>query len=126
MTPYLQAYATYISNNADRELTWTESLDLHFQRGAVISTPSAFVIARPVDSAWPDELHPDPFHIASRSSPTWHVWAAAGKLSALLAIAHAHGVREVTYQRRDNLRLRRLSLPPVQSSAPRPPFILPE
>ena len=109
MTPYLAAHSDYIT--ADRELSWSDALEIHLQLGAVVSTPDAFVMARPVYFHWEDQKHLDPFQISPPTLGTWHVWAAAGSVNALLTIARAHNVREVTFQRHGQQRLRRMTIP---------------
>ena len=108
MNPYLSAHAAYIS--AERELSWSEALEIHLQHGAVISTPEAFVMARPVYASWPEENHLDPFLIAPPTLGAWHVWAAAGDVHELLRIARLYNVRSITFQRHGQQRLRRMSI----------------
>jgi hypothetical protein len=107
MTPYLSAFEEYEKH--DRGVSWTDALDFHLQRGAVISTPDAFVMARPVDVDWEDDLHVMLRHL-STDEQCWHVWAVAGSLKELLTLAHLHGVRWVTYQRHGQDRLRRVAI----------------
>lgn len=105
MNPYLTAFHKY--EEADREVSWTDALDFHFQHGAVISTPELFVMARPVALTWSFErqtgLYYDPLLIRSSE---WHVWACAGDLRTLLKLATKHYVHRVTYQRHGQQKLR--------------------
>ena len=107
MTPYLTAFEEYQKH--DRGESWTDALDYHFQRGAVVSTPDVFVMARPVRWDWDDDLHTMLGPVAE-SAQGWHVWVVAGKLEELLVLAHLHGVRWITYQRHGQDRLRRVAI----------------
>lgn len=106
MNPYLQAHTAYHSHG-EQEVTWTEAMEFHLQRGAVVSTPEIFVMARPVHDF--PENHPDLDYTAPYSD-CWHIYAAAGDLRQLLALARSHGIREVTFQRRGRERLHSLRL----------------
>ncbi len=107
MNAYLTAFEEYEKH--DREVSWTDALDYHFQRGAVISLPRCFVLARAVDAEWEDDLHAMLGPVAN-SWTCVHVWAVAGDLRELLALAMAHGVKHVTYQRHDAQTLRRANI----------------
>lgn len=107
MTPYLTAFEEYEKH--DRGVSWTDALDFHLQRGAVISTPEAFVMARPVRWDWEDDLHTMLGPVAN-AGDCWHVWVVAGDLQEVMKLAHRHGVRWVTYQRHAQDRVRRKSL----------------
>lgn len=107
--PYLRAWAEY--QRAERGVSWTEALELHFQRGAVVSTAELFVMARIVSRGWEDDMHLD---LANYGRPgaydCWHVWCVAGDLRALAALARQHGVRWVSYQRHGQARVKRVEI----------------
>jgi hypothetical protein len=109
MNAYLTAFEEYEKH--DREVSWTDALDYHFQRGAVITLPRCFVMCRPVRMEWPDEIHTS---LTTFGAPwphdSWHVWCVAGDLRELLALATAYGVKHVTYQRHDAQTLRRANI----------------
>jgi hypothetical protein len=103
MIPYLTAFQEYQKH--DRGESWTDALDFHLQRGAVISTPELFVMARPVRREWEDDLHTMLGPVA-KAGDCWHVWVGAGNLHELLDLARRHGVQWLTYQRHGQDRLR--------------------
>ena len=107
MNAYLAAVEEYEKH--DREVSWTDALDYHFQHGAVICLPRCFVMARAVRMEWEDDLHAMLGPVAN-SWTCVHVWCVAGDLRELLALAVAHGVRNVTYQRHDAQTLRRANI----------------
>ncbi len=107
MNPYLTAHAAYVAE--DRDVDWTTALDVHFQRGVVISLPDVFLLARPVDWLAEDADHLSLDHWMP-GSDAWHVWAAAGSVPRLLQIAREQGAHQVSFQRRDEGRLRRYHL----------------
>lgn len=107
MSAYLSAHALY--TDGDREVTWTEALDFHHQCGVVLSTPTVFVMARPVMMTWPDELH-HTLTIAPSSADGWHVWAAAGDLPKMFEFAKEIGARQISFQRRDDARVRKYKM----------------
>lgn len=107
MTPYLSAFEEYEKH--DRGVSWTDALDFHLQRGAVIATPDAFVMARRVRWDWEEDLHTMLGPVAD-DGDGWHVWCGAGKLEELLTLAHLHGVRWITYQRHGQDALRMVSI----------------
>lgn len=112
MNPYLLAHQKYLTHTP-HEHTWAAALDIHLQAGAVISTPAAFVMARPVSRTWPREFHPDLSYIHPYPSPTWHIYAAAGSLSALMQLAREHQIQSVTYQRRARQTIHFLAIPSI-------------
>lgn len=108
MNPYLHAWDAYHARGAPWT-PWTVALDWHLQHGLVIATPAAFLMARPVPSAADDAAH------LTLSLPQgtdlldcWHVWAAAGDLGALLAIAADHPLPWISWSRRGRLPLTRV------------------
>lgn len=107
MNPYLTAFQEYEKH--DRGYSWTDALEYHFQFGAVISTPDAFVMARPVQWDWEDDLHTMLGPVAN-GGDCWHVWVVAGDLAGLLKLARRHGVKWITYQRHGQDWLRHASI----------------
>lgn len=107
MSPYLLAFSEYEKH--DREVSWTDSLDYHFQHGAVVATCDAFVMARPVALDWRDDLHTSlEWRLENDGrNDCWHIWCVAGDLGAALRLAIAHDVRWLTYQRHGLEGLRR-------------------
>lgn len=106
MTPYLKAHEEYLKE--DRGMTWTEALDWHFQVGAVVSTPEFFAMLRPVELRWSDDEHQAAMLAAPATSDTWHVWAVAGSLAAMLWMALRHDIEWVTFQRHGGEKVRRM------------------
>ena len=105
MSPYLTAFHKY--QEIERGVSWTDALDFHFQHGVVISTPEVFVLARRVSIYWSDEEQVSLFQpLDLKFSEKWQVWAVAGDLGKLLALAKEHHVRLVTYQRHGCQKLR--------------------
>jgi len=103
MTPYLAAFRAY--HREPPGVPWTVAVELHLQRGWVVSTPALFVMARPVCAAWPDAEILD-LHSTARQLPgpydCWHVWAASGAVAALLDCARHYdpAVGWASFQRR--------------------------
>lgn len=110
MKPYLLAFEAYHAGG-DQEITWTAAMDHHLQHGAVVSTPDLFVMARPVHDF--PENHPD-FNFTAPWSDCWHIYAAAGDLKKLLALARDHKIRTITFQRRGTEKIHCLTLPPLK------------
>jgi hypothetical protein len=108
VNPYLAAYDAFHSLG-EHETPWTVAMEIHLQRGAVVCTPWYFVMARPVDPAWPPDDQTDLIRTLDAGA-CWHVFAAAGDVSRLLTLAKAHGVERVTYQRRGESRLRSMRI----------------
>src|SRR5690606_7476234 len=104
MSPYLRAYEAYHSDG-EPYIPWSDALDFHLQKGVVISDERVFLMARRVRMDWPDEDHVS-FRVADDGND-WHVWAAAGTLSALLPFIKQHGAGNISFQRRHS-RIRRL------------------
>lgn len=107
MNPYLEAFHLYAKS--DREVSWTDALEVHLQAGAVVSVAGGFVMARRVWKVWDDARHLD-LAMVNPHGDCWHVWAAAGDLSRLLALAAPQGVRWVSYQRHGQERVRRVRI----------------
>lgn len=104
MTPYLTAWRLYTAH--ERETPWTDALEIHLQRGAVLSSPDGFVMLRRVGDDWPDAWHLD-LHRVATCGNCWHVWAAAGSMRAMAEFAALLQVQTVTFQRRFQERLHR-------------------
>lgn len=109
MTPYLTAYNLYHSAG-EMDVSWTEAIDYHAQRGAIIATPYLFVMARPVSPDWPENWHSDISHAQAGTSRVWHIYAAAGDLHGLLCLAKSHGISHVTFHRRAKNKLHWLAI----------------
>lgn len=107
MNSYLTAFHEYEKH--DRGVSWTDALDFHLQRGAVISMPEAFVMARRVRMEWEEDLHTMLGPVAE-DGDCWHVWVVAGNLESLLKLASRHKVKWLTYQRHGQDWLRHVSL----------------
>jgi hypothetical protein len=75
MTPYDQARAVYGSETCARSLE--ADVMLHVQCGYVVSTPSAFALARPVWSYWPHEQMQKPW-ITAPAGDCWWIWLLCG------------------------------------------------
>ncbi len=107
MSPYLMAFEEY--EKCDRGVSWTEALELHLQRGAVVSTPAGFVMVRPVYACWRDEAHLDLGMVAPVGrADCWHVWAAAGDLRELLGFLSREELPWLSFQRHGGERLHRM------------------
>jgi hypothetical protein len=85
MTPVEKAAAVY-----QREWcasTFREDLEAHLLNGYVHSTPTAFVMARPVCSTVDEGLILNPWHRFDRGEcDAWLIWLAAGDLASLLSL----------------------------------------
>ena len=106
MSPYLQAAILY-SNAGDVETryTWNEVITYHLHYAHVLSTPTGFLLARPVISTLTDTHGTlDPLH-SPTSSDCWHIWAAAGNLPELLSQARLHPLPFVSWNRRQKFRI---------------------
>jgi hypothetical protein len=99
MPPYLTAYHKY--HERPPAIGWTHALDFHLQHGMILSTPDCFVMLRPIpdDAADADIIALKNWPIPSPT--TWHIWMAAGNLTALLGLAKFHRIEHLTFQRRD-------------------------
>lgn len=107
MNPYLQAFEIY-HRFGEPGFSWREAMEIHLQYGTVISTDTAFIMARRVRSADPDAVH---LALSPLQSPVdsdcWNIWVAAGRLDSLLSISEAFPTPWVSYCRRDSTELRR-------------------
>ncbi len=76
MTPFQQAQAVYEREPCAR--TFEADLYLHLAfGGTVLSTPTVFMMARPVFSHWPEDRLKDP-RWAEQDGDAWYVWLLAG------------------------------------------------
>lgn len=73
--PFADAAAVYDREPCARP--FVEDFEAHLRYGWVISTPSLFLMARPVRSDWPEDVVLNPFALPD-SPDMWHVWLAAG------------------------------------------------
>ena len=62
--------------------TFREELEAHLLHGFVLSTPTAFVMGRPIRADSPHELQADPWHVF-KEPDCWLVWLAAGDLASI-------------------------------------------
>lgn len=107
MSPYLVAYQTY--HREPPGIPWVDAIDFHLQHGFVYSSPTAFLLARPVRWDAPDSEH---LELAPHTNPdphAWHIWAAAGDLREIIQIGLRVRAELLSYQRR-NHRLHRVTL----------------
>lgn len=72
--PYLRAAAVYPTDEA-----FMADLQPHLVRGFVRSTPTCFVMGRPVASTASADLLNDPWHVFSEPD-AWFVWLCAGDM----------------------------------------------
>ena len=102
MTPVERAAAVYEREDCAR--TFREDLEAHLLNGYVYSTPTAFVMARPVRHDAPREELVNPWHVFPRGEwDAWMVYLAAGDLEEFwrrepFPLAH------VIYERQNALR----------------------
>ena len=99
MSPYLAAHAAY-HRDGPPAVPWLHAMEFHHQCAFVFSTPSLFLLARPVMMDWTPEEHIS-FLTADRDQADgWFVWSAGGDLKQILEIAAAFGARNACFQRR--------------------------
>lgn len=80
MTPVEQAAAVY--DREDCRRTFREDLELHLLHGYVFSTPTLFMMGRPVNKDAPREWIVDPSHeFAADDWNCWLLYLAAGRIS---------------------------------------------
>lgn len=83
MTPVWMAAAVYESEPCAR--SFREDLEAHLQNGYVFSTPTAFVMGRPVDSGADPAQIVDPWHgFDPAQCDAWLVYLAAGNIADVL------------------------------------------
>ena len=83
MTPVWMAAAVYEAEPCAR--SFREDLEAHLQNGYVFSTPTAFVMGRPVDSGADPAAIVDPLHgFDPEDCDAWLVYLAAGSIADVL------------------------------------------
>ena len=83
MTPVWMAAAVYEAEPCAR--SFREDLEAHLQNGYVFSTPTAFVMGRPVDSGADPAQIVDPWHgFNPAECDAWLVYLAAGNIADVL------------------------------------------
>lgn len=110
MSPYLRAFETYHTGGQGL-YRWKDLLEAHFQFGAVISTPTGFLMAWPCHTSIP-ETHTRLLSPLQFTTPPdcWHIWIAAGDLHELLTHASLHPLPFVSWHRRAGaLKIHRLA-----------------
>lgn len=100
MTPFQQAQQVYQTEHCARDF-WTD-LHLHFTHGYVFSTPTAFIMGRPVDKTATYELITDPT-VCFPNPNAWLVYLAAGNLREFLRF-EPYCLRWIGWERENNLR----------------------
>ncbi len=113
MSHYLTAYNLYQA--AHRDVSWTDALDVHLQRGVVVNVSDFFAMLRPVGWDWSDDWQLDLSCVLREGSCSifpnmWHVWCVAGDLREMLRMASGYGVEWVSYQRHGQARVRRAEI----------------
>lgn len=84
MTPAEQAAAVYEREACAR--SFREDLEAHLLNGYVFSTPTAFVMGRPVRHDADPALIVDPWHVFPEAEHTgWLVYLAAGSLREIVS-----------------------------------------
>ena len=80
--PVIEARRVYDREECAR--SFEADLEAHLMVGFVFSTPSVFVMGRPVLSTAPPAEILDPWQTWPREkADCWHVWLAAGKLAEM-------------------------------------------
>lgn len=102
MTPVERAAAVYEREECAR--TFREDLEAHLLNGYVISTPTAFVMGRPVRHDAPREEIVNPWHVFPRGGwDAWMVYLAAGDLAEFWR-CEPFPLARVIYERQNALR----------------------
>ncbi len=102
MTPVEKAAAVYQQEWCAS--SFREDLEAHLINGYVHSTPTAFVMARPVSVLADETLTLDPWHSFPREEQdAWLIWLAAGDLASLLAL-FPYPLPFIGWQKRNRLR----------------------
>jgi len=77
------AYAAYQANGYN---DFTRDVSLHLQHGYVVSTPTGFGMARPIDSSWRDDVaRQADITQSDPSGDTWFIWMVAGDLAEVMS-----------------------------------------
>jgi hypothetical protein len=104
MTPFETARAFH---RAIPDITpFEEALTAHLLLGLVVSTPSAFLMARPVNLGADDMLFDDVWTTFTNPD-CWHVYLAAGNCRALIE-ATPYPLPYVSFLRKNRLHVRSL------------------
>lgn len=103
MTPVEQAADVYRREPCAR--TFREDLEAHLLHGLVMSTPTAFIMARYVGRDWPHEAIVDPWENDLTCAPKncLHVYVAAGDIGELFQFPHK-AAEWISFERRNILR----------------------
>lgn len=102
MSPVEKASQVY--NREWCKATFREDLEAHLLHGYVHSTPTGFVMARPVDSTADEDLILDPWHEFPREKQNaWLIWLAAGDMAPLLEL-FPYELPLIGWQKRNRLR----------------------
>lgn len=102
MTPVELAAAVY--SREECSATFRQDLEAHLLHGYVHSTPTAFVMARPVSVLADEALILDPWHNFPREEQdAWLIWLAAGDLASLLTL-FPYPLPFIGWQKRNALR----------------------
>jgi len=108
MSPYTTAWSTWHSQGRP-VISWEELIAHFFCFGVVISTPDAFILARPMRADDSDTEH---LRLSRLQSPPdadcWNVWLAAGRLTTLLALHDQRPLPWISFCRRGEDRIRRV------------------
>jgi hypothetical protein len=109
MTPYLQAWEAYHATAPD--VPWDDFLTFFLHHGCLVNTPEVFICCRAVRVDLPDEAHNrfSPLQFTGEAD-CWNVWLAAGRLDFLLHLAGRNPLPWVSFNRRDEDRVRRVTL----------------
>lgn len=91
---------------------WRDVILWHIRHAIIISTPEAFVLARPVN--WHRTDHAD-LRVDRRPTPgCFHIYAAAGSRIALAHLTKSFRVVAITYERPHTRKLHRLTTRQLQ------------
>jgi hypothetical protein len=79
---YALAYAAY---QAAGHGDFLDDLSLHLQHGYVVSTPTGFGMARPIDSSWRgDNERLADIRQSDAGGDAWFIWMVAGDLAEVM------------------------------------------
>lgn len=102
VTPFEQAKAVYEAEPCAR--SFDEDLQWHFLNGYVFSTPTYFVMGRPVCSKAAHDLIVNPaITFPMDDCDCWHLYLMAGDMPAIFQLAPYH-LPLVSFERRNELR----------------------
>lgn len=103
MTPVEKAAAIYRSEPCAR--TFREDLEAHLLHGHVVSTPTAFIMARYVSREWPREKIVDPWwnDFGGAVPNCIHIYLAAGNIKEFFTYPHTT-VIWISLERKNHLR----------------------